>query len=102
MNTTITAASFALITTLATFSTVHAVGFNDQSYIPNAAVSVATGRQDLRHIPMVQGFNEQSYISAAALESTPRTGSAPIITGGQCELASQAGFENSTSFAASC
>lgn len=102
MNTTITAASFALITTLSGFSTVHAAGFNDQSWMPNAAASVAMGRQNLRHVPVIQGFNEQSDIPATALESTPRMSSNPSMTGEYCERASYIGFEKSTSFFASC
>jgi hypothetical protein len=57
MKTTLAAASFALIAALSGLSTAHAAGFNDQSVVPNATVSVSTGRQDLSHIRVAHGFN---------------------------------------------
>ncbi len=98
MKTTLTAASFALIAALSGLSTAHAAGFNDRSAIPDAA-SVQTGRQDLRHVPVVHGFNQQSHIAVAALESTTGAGRAPLVTGANCDLAPRLGFNNSTSFA---
>lgn len=99
MKTTIAAASFALIIALSSVSTAHAAGFNDQSVISNAPASVSTGRQDLRHVHVVQGFNQQSHIPSAALQPTSRTGDVPVIAGVHCDLAPRIGFQNSTSFA---
>lgn len=99
MKTILTAASFALITALSSVSTAHAAGFNDQSAIPRVTTSTSSGPQDLRHIPVVQGFNQQSHITLTALQSTPSAGTAPMMAGAHCDLAPQAGFQNSTSFA---
>ena len=98
MKTTLAAASFTLIAALSGLSTAHAAGFNDRSAIPDAA-SVQTGRQDLRHVPVVQGFNQQSHISTTVLQPTARAGDASIIAGAHCDLNRRAGFQNSTSFA---
>ena len=97
MKKTLAAASFALIAALSGLSTAHAAGFNDRSAIPDAA-SVQTGRQDLRHVPVVHGFNQQSHIAVAALESTTRSVLAPVLAGANCDLAPRLGFNNSTSF----
>lgn len=81
MKTTLAAVSFALITTLSGLSTVNAAGFNDQSVVPDAMASHASGPQDLRRIQVAQGFNQQSHISAAALQPISRTSSAPVFAG---------------------
>jgi hypothetical protein len=47
MNTTLTAASFALIAALSGLSSAPASGFNDRSVVSDAA-SVQTGRQEKR------------------------------------------------------
>lgn len=99
MKTTLAAIGFTLIAALSGFSTAQAAGFNDRSAIPNALASVSGGRQDLRHVRLVQGFNQQSHISAAALQSTAHTSGAPILAGVHCELAPRVGFQNSTSIA---
>ena len=98
MNKTLAAASFALIAALSGLSTAHASGFNDRSAIP-AAASSQSGRQDLRHLPVVQGFNQQSHIAAAALESTTGASRAAVAVGANCDLAPRLGFNDSTSFA---
>jgi ribonuclease PH len=94
----VTAASFALIAALSDLSSAHAASFNDRSAIPDAA-SVQTGRQDLRHVPVVHGFNQQSHIAVAALESTTGAGRNTVAVGANCDLALRLGFNNSTSFA---
>jgi hypothetical protein len=97
MKTTIAAASFALIAALSGFSSAHAAGFNDRSAIPDAASS-QSGRQDLRHLPVVQGFNQQSHIAAAALASTTGTSHTAVAVGANCDLPLRIGFNDNTSF----
>lgn len=100
MKTAITAASFALIAALSGLSTAHAAGFNDRSEIPDTAVSVSTGRQDLSHLPTVHGFNEQSHLPATALQPTSgASGGVPVVAGVHCDLPQRIGFNDSSSFA---
>jgi hypothetical protein len=76
MKTTIAAASFALIAALSGLSTAHAAGFNDRSAIPDAA-SVQTGRQDLRHVPVVHGSTSKATLLLLRLNPRPARAATP-------------------------
>lgn len=98
MKTALAAAGFTLIAALSGLPTVHAAGFNDRSAIPDATVSVSTGRRDLSHVPAVRGFNQQSHIATTALSSTTGASRAPVVAGVHCDLPPRLGFNESASF----
>lgn len=98
MKTTLAAASFTLIAALSGLSGAHAAGFNDRSAIPDAAVSVSTGRRDLSHVPAVRGFNQPSHIAATVLPSTIDASRVPVVAGVHCDLPPRLGFNESASF----
>lgn len=98
MKITLAAASFAVIAALSGLSPAYAAGFNDQSAAPIAAGSSLTGRQDLRHVPVLQGFNQQSHISTDAIQPTRSNGSTPSLVGVHCPLAPRTGFNESNGF----
>lgn len=98
MKTAIAAASFTLIAALSGLSSAHAAGFNDQSAIPDAALT-STARQDFSHLPVVNGFKQWSHHANAANKAAMNADRAPVVAGVHCDLAPRAGFQDSTSFA---
>ncbi|MCU0807031.1 MAG: hypothetical protein MUC53_03480 [Candidatus Contendobacter sp.] len=97
MKTAIAAASFALIAALSGLSTAHAASFNDRRAIPDAAVSVSTGRQDPSQVPVIHGFNQRSHHADAARDTGAAR--APVVAGVHCDLPPRLGFNESSSFA---